>query len=183
MEQIKIVIGGDVVPTARDLPLFQEGNAAGLFHELLEEFRSADLSVLNLECPLIEQPSPILKTGPVIGAPSGCVKGIVDSHIHCVGLANNHILDHGAPGVENTLRVCSKAGLSTFGAGRNCDEAGKILVVNVGPLRIRLLAIAEQEWSVATDNTPWANALDPIHIVRTIQRSRGEYDFLIALFH
>ena len=60
-KQIKIVIGGDVVPTGRDLSLFQEGNAAGLFHDLLEEFAGADLAVLNLECPLIEQPSPIVK--------------------------------------------------------------------------------------------------------------------------
>lgn len=182
-KQIKIVIGGDVVPTARDLSLFQEGNAAGLFHDLLEEFAGADLAVLNLECPLIEQPSPIVKTGPVIGAPSDCVKGVAKAGIRCVGLANNHILDHGGAGVENTLRVCSKAGLLTFGAGQNSDEAGKILVVNAGNLRVGLLAIAEQEWSVATAHSPGANPLDPIHIVRTIQRSRGDYDFLIVLFH
>src|SRR5690348_6838973 len=107
MEQVKIIVGGDVVPTARDIPLFQEGNAEGLFHELLQEFASADLAVLNLECPLIDQPSPIRKTGPNIGAPSDCVKGLVNSHIRSVGLANNHILDHGGAGLENTLRVCS----------------------------------------------------------------------------
>src|SRR5882672_3502112 len=145
MKQIKIVIGGDVCPTARDISLFQEGNAAGLFHELLEEFATADLAILNLECPLIERPSPILKTGPVIGAPSDCVKGLVNSHVQCLGLANNHILDHGGEGLENTLRVCLKAGLKTFGAGKNCEEAGNILVVNAGHLRIGLLAIAEQE--------------------------------------
>src|SRR5712671_5940723 len=105
MSQIKVVIGGDVCPGGRDLSLFQEGNAAGLFHDLLEEFATADLSLVNLECPLIEQQSPIRKTGPVLGAPSDCVKGLVNSHIRCVGLANNHILDHGAKGVENTLRV------------------------------------------------------------------------------
>src|SRR5207237_5153504 len=96
MAQIKIVIGGDVCPTPRDLSLFQEGNAAGLFHDLLEEFATADLSLVNLEFPLIEQPSPIRKTGPVLSAASDCVKGLVSSHIKCVGLANNHILDHGA---------------------------------------------------------------------------------------
>src|SRR5258706_5703159 len=132
MDQIKIVIGGDICPTTRDISLFQEGNAACLFHDVLEEFASADFAVLNSECPLIEQPSPILKTGPVLGAPSDCVKGIVKSHIRCLGLANNHTLDHGAAGVENTLRVCSQAGLLTFGAGQNCEEAGRILVVKAG---------------------------------------------------
>jgi len=183
MKPIKIVIGGDVCPTKRDVALFEEGNAGGLFHDLLEEFTTADLAVVNLEFPLIEEPSPITKTGPVLAAPSDCVKGLVNSHIKCVGLANNHILDHGAKGVENTLRVCSEAGLLTFGAGHNREEAGRIRVVKVGDLRIGLLAIAEQEWCVATEHSPGANPLDTIHFVRTIQRSRGTYDFLIVLLH
>jgi poly-gamma-glutamate synthesis protein (capsule biosynthesis protein) len=138
---------------------------------------------VNLEFPLIEEPSPILKTGPVLAAPDDCVKGLVNSHIKCVGLANNHILDHGASGLENTLRVCSRAGLSTFGAGRNREEAGIVRVVKVANLRIGLLGIAEQEWSIATEDSPGANPLDLIHFVRTIQKSRSDYDFLIVLLH
>ncbi len=183
MAQTRIVIGGDVCPTQRDRDLFQQGDGAGLFHDLLEEFTAADLAVVNLEFPLIEEPSPIRKTGPVLGAPSGCVKGLVNSRIQCVGLANNHILDHGASGLENTLRVCSKAGLSTFGAGHNRAEAGTVLMVKVGNLRLGLLGIAEKEWSVATEHSPGANPLDLIHVVRTIQGSRDQYDFLIVLLH
>src|ERR1051326_1465098 len=183
MAQIKIVIGGDVCPTNRDVPFFKEGNAAELFHDLLDEFTTADLALVNLEFPLIEKPSPIKKTGPVLAAPSDSVKGLVASHIKCVGLANNHILDHGAGGLENTLRVCSKAGLLAFGAGHDREEAGNILVVKVGNLRIGLLGIAEQEWSVAAENNPGANPLDVIHFVRTIQPARGNYDFLIVLLH
>lgn len=183
MTQIKVVIGGDVCPTARDQALFEEGNAIGIFHDLLEEFTTADLGVVNLEFPLIEQPSPIRKTGPVLAASSGSVKGLVNSRIKCVGLANNHILDHGAKGVENTLRVCSRAGLLTFGAGHNRDEASEILVVKVGNLRIGLLALAEQEWSIATDHSAGANPLNAIHFVRTMQKFHGAYDFLIVLLH
>jgi poly-gamma-glutamate capsule biosynthesis protein CapA/YwtB (metallophosphatase superfamily) len=183
MAQIKVVIGGDVCPTARDQALFEEGNAVGIFHDLLEEFTTADLGIVNLEFPLIEEPSPIRKTGPVLAASSGSVKGLVNSRIKCVGLANNHILDHGTKGVENTLRVCSEAGLLTFGAGHNRDEASEIRVVKVGNLRIGLLATAEQEWSIATEYTAGANPLNAIHLVRTLQKFRGAYDFLIVLLH
>jgi poly-gamma-glutamate capsule biosynthesis protein CapA/YwtB (metallophosphatase superfamily) len=183
MAQIKIVIGGDVCPTERDQSLFKEGNADGIFHDLLEEFTTADLAIVNLEFPLIEEPSPIQKTGPVLAAPSDCVKGLVSSHIKCVGLANNHIRDHGAQGVDNTLRVCSRAGLLTFGAGHNLEEAGQIHVVKVGNHRIGLLALAEQEWSIANEERPGANPLDPIHFVRTMEKFHGTYDFLIVLLH
>jgi|ERR1044071_3200764 poly-gamma-glutamate synthesis protein (capsule biosynthesis protein) len=183
MSPIKVIIGGDVCPTKRDESLFKQGNAAGLFHDLLEEFTTADLAVVNLEFPLIEKPSPIRKTGPVLAAAPDCVNSLIKSRIKCLGLANNHILDHGAMGLENTLRVCSRADLLTFGAGHNREEAGTVLVVRVGNIRVGLLGIAEQEWSVATENSPGAYPLDPIHLVRTMQRSRGDYDFLIVLLH
>src|SRR5258708_7141633 len=139
MKEIKIIIGGDICPIRRNADYFCKGDARGLFNDLLEEFEAADLAVVNLECPLIEQKTPIDKTGPVLEGPAGAVRGIVQSHIRCVGLANNHILDHSAPGLESTLRACAAAGIQTFSAGRNLEEAGRMLVVKAGPLRIGLL--------------------------------------------
>src|SRR5436190_13126511 len=138
MKETRIVIGGDLCPTKRDADYFCEGNARGLFNDLLEEFEAADLAVVNLECPLIERQSPIIKTGPVLGAPRDAIHGIVSSHIRCVGLANNHTLDHGAAGLESTLRTCATAGIRTFGAGNSLEEARRPLVMNAGPLRIGL---------------------------------------------
>ncbi|MFD7630481.1 CapA family protein [Streptomyces sp. NPDC059851] len=40
----------------------------------------------------------------------------------CV-LANNHVLDFGRRGLQETLRTLSRAGLRTAGAGRDADEA------------------------------------------------------------
>jgi len=44
---------------------FVEGNADAIFHDLLEEISGADLSVVNLECPLISNETPIAKPGGV----------------------------------------------------------------------------------------------------------------------
>lgn len=60
----------------------------------------------------------------------------------CV-LANNHVLDFGRPGLEETLDTLAAAGLRTAGAGRNLAEArrpaaidlaggGRVLVFGVG---------------------------------------------------
>src|SRR6266404_4307582 len=122
MEETRIVIGGDVCPMHRNAEYFCKGDAHGLFDDLLEEFKAADLALVNLECPLIERAAPIRKTGPNLAAESACIRGLANSHISCLGLANNHILDHGAHGVENTLRVCADAGIRTFGAGLNLEE-------------------------------------------------------------
>jgi len=183
MNSVQIIIGGDICPIGRNLPLFIAGEASGCFRDLLCAFKAADLSVANLECPLIEQPTPIRKTGPVMGVESACIEGLLASGIQVVGLANNHILDHGAAGLENTLRVCARAGIRTFGAGRNLAEAREILVVTAGSVRVGLLGLAEEEWSIATENSPGANPLDLIDCVRNITRRRESFDFLIVLLH
>src|SRR5437867_11536580 len=105
MKTVQILIGGDICPISRNLAAFKKGDASGCFHDLLAEFKAADLSIANLECPLIERESPIRKSGPVLGAESACVQGLLAGRIKVLGLANNHILDHGAPGIDNTLRV------------------------------------------------------------------------------
>ncbi|SFH68057.1 poly-gamma-glutamate synthesis protein (capsule biosynthesis protein) [Actinopolymorpha cephalotaxi] len=46
----------------------------------------------------------------------------------CV-LANNHVLDFGYPGLEETLRTLAGAGLQAVGAGRNAHEARQPAIV------------------------------------------------------
>ena len=183
MKMVNILIGGDICPIRRNMPYFVSGDANVLFNDLLIEFEHADLSIINLECPLIRKESPILKSGPVLGADSESVNSLKNAHIHVVGLANNHILDHGPEGLANTISVCRNAGLTVVGAGKNLDEARKILIRTVKNLRIAILACAEHECSIATNNLPGANPLNLIEFVRTIKRHRDEFDYLVVLLH
>jgi poly-gamma-glutamate capsule biosynthesis protein CapA/YwtB (metallophosphatase superfamily) len=47
-------------------------------------------------------------------------------------LANNHVLDFGRGGLDETLEVLSTAGLETAGAGRDAREARRPAVVTLG---------------------------------------------------
>jgi Bacterial capsule synthesis protein PGA_cap len=176
-----IIIAGDICPLNRNLTLFQSGDTKKLFGDLLPDFESASLVVANLECPLIQQPRPIRKTGPVLGAETSCIAGL--SPIDVLGLANNHILDHGPQGLESTLRTCRSAGIETFGAGPNLSAARQIHVRRVGAIRIGFLGMAEHEWSIASHEKAGANPLDLIDYVRNVQQQRNTFDFLVVLLH
>ncbi|HMJ25556.1 MAG TPA: CapA family protein [Pyrinomonadaceae bacterium] len=178
-----ILIGGDLCPIEGNRPYFEQGDARNLFNDLLPEFDQAGLVIANLECPLIDKPTPILKTGPVFGPPSACINGIKQAGIDVLCLANNHILDHGAPGLANTLAVCANAGIATLGAGENLPAARRILIREVRGRRIAILALAEHEFSIATKNSWGANPLDLIDYVRNVNSNRSNYDYLIVLLH
>jgi poly-gamma-glutamate capsule biosynthesis protein CapA/YwtB (metallophosphatase superfamily) len=178
-----LLIGADICPIGVNQASFASGDAESLLHDLLDEFRQADLAIVNLECPLIERPSPILKTGPTFGEPGACIRGIQKAGIDVVGLANNHILDHGDEGLRNTMRVCAEAGVATVGAGENLQAARRILVRDLGGVRVGIAAMAEHEFSIATDASWGANPLDVIEFARTVREHRGEFDRLIVLVH
>lgn len=178
-----IVIGADICPIEDNRPYFKGGDARNLFNDLLPEFAAADLTIANLECPLIKKPSPIFKTGPVFGEDGDCINGIREAGIDILNLANNHILDHGAAGLENTLRVCGNAGIATVGAGEDLSSARRILVRKLGNIRAGILAVAENEFSIATRDSWGANPLDLIDFVRNVDSRKDDFDYLIVLLH
>jgi poly-gamma-glutamate capsule biosynthesis protein CapA/YwtB (metallophosphatase superfamily) len=178
-----VLIGADICPIGGNQPSFLAGDAPSLFNDLLPDLERADLVLANLECPLIEHPSPILKTGPTFGEAGACIDAIRQAGIDVLCLANNHVMDHGAAGLENTLQVCSRAGIFTVGAGENVAAARRILVKQCGPIRVGIVAMAEHEFSIAGRKSWGANPLDVIEFVRRVNSDREEFDYLIVLVH
>jgi poly-gamma-glutamate synthesis protein (capsule biosynthesis protein) len=178
-----VVIGADICPIGANRSYFKAGDARSLFNDLLPELATADLTIANLECPLIRTPSPIFKTGPVFGEDGDCINGVREAGIDVLSLANNHILDHGAAGVENTLRACAEAGISTVGAGNNVETAGKFWIGRVGEFRVGVAAMAEHEFSIAGRDRCGANPLDLIRFTRELAGHEEDLDYLVVLLH
>lgn len=179
----KVLIGGDLCPIGRSMPLFEAGKAQAFFNDLLPEFEKADFSVVNLECPLIRKKTPIVKIGPTLDASETCINGIKAAGINLVGLANNHIMDHGKAGLENTINLCEKYGIDHIGAGENLAAARKIYIRQINGIYIGILSYAEQEFSIASKTTSGANPLDLIDFVQNVEEHRDQLDYLIILLH
>ena len=56
---------------------------------------------------------------------------LLKHNILTVGLANNHTLDYGQRGLEQTLEALQRSGIRHFGAGRSLAEASRPLIVEV----------------------------------------------------
>jgi poly-gamma-glutamate capsule biosynthesis protein CapA/YwtB (metallophosphatase superfamily) len=135
---MSILIGGDLCPTGSNLPLFEKGDGAALLGECVSEFQKADLSVVNLECPLIREESPIEKEGPILDAPVDCVKGFRAMGIDVVNLGNNHIMDHGSTGLQSTIAALEDNDIAHVGASfrwPNMNSASPARAAR-GPIRL-----------------------------------------------
>lgn len=176
-----LVIGGDLCPTGRnELPLRSADGA--VFGDLSPEFRQG-YAIANLECPLINSRTPISKVGPVLGAHQECIRGLASAGLKLLSLANNHIMDHGPAGLRSTMAACRDARIECFGAGENLAAAARPFILDLGGLKVAIVAMAEHEFSIATPSAPGASSLDVMAFVRTMQQLKGAVDRVVVLLH
>ena len=79
---------------------------------------------------------------------------IGSANIDCCVLANNHVLDWGREGLQETLEVLHASGLQTAGAGKDLTEAAQPVILEFGPEK-RLLVFG---WADESSGVPasWA---------------------------
>ncbi|WP_214079744.1 CapA family protein [Mesotoga sp.] len=181
---MKIIIGGDLVPTESNNGLFENGDVEALLgKELLNIWRDSDIRIFNLEVPLTDKEDPIEKCGPNLIAPTKTVKGIKALEPSLVSLANNHILDQGPKGLSSTRDVLSEIGIPYIGVGDNLAKAAEPYIIEKDGIKLGVYSCAEHEFSIATESTPGANPFDPLESLDHILSLKNRCDFVIVLYH
>uniref|UniRef100_A0A832MIY6 CapA family protein n=1 Tax=Eiseniibacteriota bacterium TaxID=2212470 RepID=A0A832MIY6_UNCEI len=99
---------------------------------------AADLAVVNLECPFTERGVRLEKNFNFRARPE-LVEILKLGGVDVVSLANNHTMDWGVEGLEDTLATLNAAGIGRFGAGRDLAAARAPLVMERNGLRIGFL--------------------------------------------
>ena len=114
--------------------------------------------------------------------------------IDCCALANNHVLDWGYTGLEETLKTLTQAGVVYAGAGRNRKQAEASVVMEVaGKGRVLLLSLGSvtsgipRKWA-ASEGRPGVNLLhslstDRVRRIAAVQDLKQPGDVLVASIH
>lgn len=179
---MKLVICGDVCPTDVE-ELFVKGETEALFHDVPSAFSGADRVLINLECSLTEQNTPIFKKGPNLKASPKCVRVLREIGVTDCGLSNNHIFDYGYPGIRDTIEALDKAGIQYTGFGKNYEDARKDLVLEHEGVTVAVIAVCEHEYSYALENRAGARPFDPFDTLEDIRNAKAKCDHVIVLYH
>ncbi len=105
----------------------------------LEPWNKSDLRLANLEAPFTEGGVPAAKLIR-LKTPAQGATWLKEMRCDVVSLANNHIMDWGAPGLKSTLAALDGAGMKYAGAGLTLEQAGKHAILNANGNRIAFLS-------------------------------------------
>ncbi len=98
-----LILGGDVMlgRSVTITALDQKHDPIYPFHSIASVLQSADISLVNLESPIVEK-CPRRSDGMVFCAPSQMLAGLVSSGVDIVNLSNNHTQNYGEAGFTET---------------------------------------------------------------------------------
>ncbi len=201
---IRIGVAGDII-FGRNGGNYQRKYGDYTFPMLeVKDFLSTfDVTIANFECfvsDTIEPPE--LTDGATLDfvTPPDSLEGLVMAGIDAVSLANNHALysnaGYGVEAFYDTVRHLTDAGIPSFGAGRDLDEARAPWVTEVNGLSIALYGVDgvtantdfPGDWAVpvnvgATASGAGTNPMVLDTIVADVTALAGEHDIVIPFFH
>ena len=180
---MRILIGGDVVPTEGSRALFEAGDAAALFGKTMDLAKRADRVIVNLECALTDSEIPLRKIGPNLKGAPACAKTLKAFGVTDAALANNHMFDYGVKGLRDTMAALDAVGIRYTGIGENDTASRKPLFLDDGKTKIGILNVCEHEYSYALPDRIGANPYDPYLTMQDIREAKKQADYVIVLYH
>ena len=125
--------------------------------------RRADAVLANLESPITTSSEKWRQSWKMFHfrADPAAIGILQCANVRFVCLANNHMLDFGADGLQDTVRALDAAGIRHAGAGRNAQEAAAPAVLALPGLTVGLIAATDNMRAFAAgDDRPGTNFID-----------------------
>lgn len=186
---IRIIGVGDIMPGG----LLTDSPNKCADGEVLKQLSSGDVRVGTLECALGNAPTydqeKVADRGNVIYAKDNDVRRLKELNIEIVSLANNHFFDLGAEGAEHTIGVLDANDIKHCGAGRNIEEAGRPVVVDIKGKSVAFLAFCDTDYNhvywctYATKTKPGVNPMRKDYVKSEIGKAKRRYDYVVVLAH
>jgi hypothetical protein len=213
---VSFAFGGDVMFGRRFFDPKEDGSNRGLLgldanvedhHALLNGIRplleDADMTVVNLETPLTDNPYPDPRNPRpatfhptkdfVFSSRPAAARALAQAGIDVVGIANNHLVDRLDAGVSSTraalLRAGYRPGHGFFGAGRSPQQAWQPAARTVDGQRVILLGCTsitgdEQVISfVAEPGKGGAARCEADELRRKVTAAAAHADFVVVMIH
>jgi poly-gamma-glutamate synthesis protein (capsule biosynthesis protein) len=151
---------------------------------------AADLAMVNLETAITERGEPVAGKNFHFRSPPESFMALKAAGVDVVNMANNHALDYGPVGMEDTFDAIAFSGLPVVGIGRNASEAYRPYRTVINGQRIAIFGAVDwlepaliQRWT-ATDSQPGlAFSIDRSRLVSAVAAVRPEVDTLVAFLH
>ena len=186
-DTVTIALVGDILPAGRVAEAMRREGADYPFRMAKPLLESADLAVGNLETPFTTRGVPAENKQYVFKASPDHVAALREAGFDVLSLANNHILDQGLEGLEDTIAHLQEAGLAYMGAGQNEREAYAPAMLERNGITVALIGLSrvvpEVSWKAGPKHPGVAEAYDTTRAIAAIREADEKADVVVVYMH
>lgn len=180
------IFGGDVMLSRQvNSRMVKYDNYGWPFLKIADFLREADLTIINLESPFIKASDYSVPTGSFIfKADPKSIEGLLAAGIDLVSLANNHSLNQGRAGLQESFSILNNDNIKYIGAGNNKSEAREAEIIEINGERFAFLAYAyPDDNSVATEKRAGIATMDIAEMRADVEKLKADGNIVIVNMH
>lgn len=182
---LTIAVAGDVHFTGRTAAHL---DAPDDLISALQPLTKADLAVVNLESAITERGTPEPKQFH-FRTPESALTVLDDAGVDVVTLANNHGVDYGRVGLQDTLAAQASSPIPIVGIGSDASAAYAPAMVTVKGQRVAVIGATQvgdrtvQAWSAGDGEPGVASALQAERLAQEVRQARESADIVVVYLH
>ncbi len=155
------------------------------FSRIKNVLRKYDFIFANLETPITERGEPVTAKPYIFRIKPHTAECLKDLKLDVVSIANNHLMDYGPEGMNDTLLFLGKMNIRHTGGGTNLGDARRPALLSYGGTDIIILAYNERPPAAFSASTQSAGIapLDIPLIKEDIETHRRNNNIVIVSLH
>ena len=188
--KIKLTFTGDIILGGELIHYVKRSGANILtpLQSVKRHFEESDFVIINLEGPLFKSNVPRKDSSAIFNNPPEIVKYFKEFSRPIFVLGNNHIMDYGVKGLNDTLDFLRQNDVSCIGAGLNEEEANRELIFTVKNKSIAFLSLTADDQDVSSiiaynKQAGCASYTNIDLITERIRALKKKADFICTIMH
>jgi len=186
---VTLAFGGDVHFEGR-IRRRLENDPATVLAGMAPLLQGADIAVVNLETAITSGGTRAPMKQYAFRAPPAAFDALQAGGVDVASMANNHGMDYGREGLEDSLASASSTGFPVIGIGHDAADAYRPYTKEVNGQRIAVIGATQvldgdlaDAWT-ATDNKPGlASAKEVERLVAAVRSARAEAETVVVMLH
>ncbi len=181
-----LAFAGDVHFEGRLEPLREDPATA--LAPIAPQLSAADVTVLNLEAAITERGVPEPKQFH-FRVPEEMLAAFPAAGVDVLTMANNHGVDYGRDGLEDTLAAIGRSPIPIVGIGADAERAFTPAVIDVRGTQVAVIGADQhpdrttQAWTADDDSPGVASALEPERLLAAVTAAGPTADVVVVYLH
>ena len=179
--------------TSTGLPVLADqlmADPTGVLAPITPVLSGADIAMVNLETAITERGEPVAGKVYHFRSPATAFTALKSAGVDVVNMANNHALDYGPVGMQDTFDAIAASKFPVIGIGHNAAEAFKPYRTVVKGQRIAIVSAVDwlepalvPAWTATDTQAGLAFSIDPTRLVAAVRAVRPDVDTLVVFLH